>query len=168
MNFHEQFPGSGQGKQHPWLMSALQELGAHRILDYGAGKGGTTQWLRRLGFDCTAYDPHWEPNRNPRALEQEYDVVFTQDVLEHIELAEMPWSVFSRCAPRSLHIIDLTPAKKRLRDGRNAHITLLTAQEWCQHLEQHLGKIQHQHLDHQPDPNFTTRTRLCAHIEHWQ
>lgn len=168
MKWHEQFPHGGKGKTHPWLLEQMQRLSPSHTLDYGCGKGGTIRWLEQLGFRVTGYDPHWEPANQQQHLEQRYAVLYTQDVLEHIELDLMPWHTFQRCAPQSLHIIDLTPAKKTLADGRNAHITLLTSDDWLNLLEQHLGKIHSHTLDHQPDPNFTTRTRLCTHIEHWQ
>jgi hypothetical protein len=113
----------------------------------------------------TAYDPYWEPNSATETLKQEYDAIITGDVLEHIETKDIPWDYF-KTIKHNIHIIDLTPAKKHLPDGRNAHINLQTEDEWMVTFAQHLGGTRRQYCTYDTeDPNYTWRTRLCLHIE---
>lgn len=168
MNFHDLFPGSGQGKQYPWLLQQLQARTPkpQSILDYGCGKGGTLRWLAQHGYTATGYDPYWQPYANPEVLAEQYDVLYSADVLEHIELEHLPWHVFKQASKSQLHIIDLTPAKKHLPTGENAHVTLLSPEEWCELFEYYLDpQHMHTHTYSEPDKNFKWRTRLCLHIE---
>lgn len=165
-DFHKEFPGSGQGKEYPWLLHQLKHVKAHSVLDYGAGKGGTSRWLYAQGYATTAYDPYWPEYSNTECLNKVYDAVFTADVLEHIAVEDIPWDTFKRLSTHQLHIIDLTPAKKRLKDGRNAHITLLPQEQWVELFSKHMGGTLLHHSTYlTPDPNFTHRERLCLHIE---
>jgi 2-polyprenyl-3-methyl-5-hydroxy-6-metoxy-1,4-benzoquinol methylase len=170
VNFHELFPGSGQGKHYDFHSCQLRWTQRQyerpiKILDWGAGKGGTTQWLTEQGFDVTAYDPYWEPNACTERLKAEYDAIITGDVLEHILTKDIPWRYF-KTIRHNIHIIDLTPAKKRLPDGRNAHINLQTEDAWLQTFAQQLGGVLRHHSTYTvDDPNFTHRKRLCLHIE---
>jgi 2-polyprenyl-3-methyl-5-hydroxy-6-metoxy-1,4-benzoquinol methylase len=169
-NFHKQFPNSGQGKHYDFHSTELRWVQRQydrpiKILDYGAGKGGTAKWLVEQGFDVLAYDPYWEPNNDIRALQQVYNAIITGDVLEHIETKDIPWDYFKNIK-HNIHIIDLTPAKKTLADGRNAHINLQTADEWLQTFSKHLGgKLLQQMTYAEPDKTYEWRTRLCLHIE---
>jgi hypothetical protein len=56
-----------------------------KLLDFGAGRDAVhTQWLRKLGFDVTAYDfgdNVIEGLHNKDALSQEYSVVMASNVL---------------------------------------------------------------------------------------
>lgn len=164
-DFHAQFPKSGIGKQHPYLIERLDPQ--HSILDYGCGKGGTVEWLRKAGYNVVGYEPYVAEYSNTETLNRKYDTIYTQDVLEHIEQDEIPWQLFSTIAQEQIHIIDLTPAKKRLPSGENAHITLLPPQVWLHLFDTYTqGTIADHRIDTQPDPNFGKRERLCLHIKH--
>ena len=165
-DFHKLFPGSGQGKEYDFLQHQFAMLKPNSVLDYGAGKGGTTRWLNSLGYPTTAYDPYWPEHNNTTVLDTEYDALFTADVLEHIELTAIPWDTFKQLSKQQLHIIDLTPAKKRLPDGRNAHITLLEEDEWIEQFHTNMGgNLRMRYTYATPDPNYEWRNRLCLHIE---
>ena len=169
-DFHKNFPKSGVGKEYPWILSELRWVQRQydapiKVLDYGAGKGGTTEWLKQQGFDVVAYDPYWEPNSDTRRLEQAYDAIISGDVLEHILTEDIPWDLF-KTAKHNIHIIDLTPAKKHLPDGRNAHINLQTEEEWHKTFHTHLGGKLRQYCTYpEPDKTYQWRTRACIHIE---
>ena len=180
-DWHSTFPGSGRGKQYPWLLDKILQNQTQysnpklrksekakrwsTILDYGCGKGGTAEWLKGLikqPIEIDLYDPGHELYRHT-PLRETYDLVYSCDVLEHIEREDMG-TVIEHCqrlSDHNLHIIDLTPAKKHLPDGRNAHVTLLDKYEWIELFEQHRHTIEEVYPYAVPDPNFTTRDRLC-------
>ena len=181
-DWHKTFPGSGQGKQYPYLLEKIKDNHRlnnrvkgetkiwprfNRILDYGCGKGGTMRWLETFCTDLVVdgYDPGHPDYANTETLKHEYDAIYTADVMEHIEEDDLEAVIrqqqsLSIC---NIHIIDLTPAKKRLPDGRNAHVTLLDCDEWKWHLEAPgTHAIEDMRLWTIPDPNYGERTRLCC------
>ena len=175
-DWHKTFPGSGQGKQYPWLLDKI--IGNHKghkdrrvvhkqwrvFLDYGCGKGGTAQWLNTLIRDIQIdlYDPG-HPDYKDAQLREQYDCVYTCDVLEHIEPQDIHSTIehTQSLSDANLHIIDMTPAKKRLPDGRNAHVLLQDKWEWIETFEQHTHTIEEVYPYSIPDPNYNTRERVC-------
>ena len=182
-DWHKMFPDSGRGKHYPYLLDKIlqnhKEYARARrqsqdnkprlwqtLLDYGCGKGGTADWLhsliRKPPLTIDRYDPGHDLYRNT-PLRKSYDLVYSCDVLEHIERDELDTVIehTQKLARHNIHIIDMTPAKKQLPDGRNAHITLLDKWEWIELFEQHKHTIEEVFPYTQPDPNFNTRERVC-------
>ncbi len=59
---------------------------SHKILDYGCGSGLLTKFLQTEGYTHAAgYDAYGESFSNPVILEQTYDFVHAQDVVEHVD-----------------------------------------------------------------------------------
>jgi len=172
MNLAEQYhahnPGAGVGKQYPYLLKQLTgKRFYHSILDFGAGRGGTANWLNKtLDLDIQCYDPGVAAYNDPNIVTSRYwDYIYSADVFEHIPLAELKQHTIPLLAEtirdELILIIDLTPAKKKLQDGRNAHITLLTEDAWIELLREYV-KIEDMCIDEQLDKNFGTRRRLCV------
>lgn len=177
-DWHKTFPGSGQGKEYPYLLDKIlthnKEASRtrsgqqpwHAILDYGCGKGGTALWLqsliRKQPLAIDLYDPGHELYKHT-PLREKYDLVYSCDVLEHIEREDLDATIehTQSLAGHNIHIIDMTPAKKHLPDGRNAHVTLMNTHEWIELFEQHDHTIEEVFPYAVPDPNFTTRERVC-------
>ena len=179
-DWHRTFPGSGQGKQYPYLLDKLiqnhtQYSGSKlnkrerskrwsTLLDYGCGKGGTAAWLlgltKRVAIDL--YDPGRDEYANT-PLRTQYDLVYSCDVLEHIEREDINRVIehTQSLSRNNIHIVDMTPAKKHLQDGRNAHVLLLDKYEWIALFEQHKHTIEEVRAYAVPDPLFTTRERVC-------
>ncbi len=54
-----------------------------RVLDFGCGSGLLVQYLREKGCDAAGYDPYSPDHGDPARLNEQYDAVIAQDVLEH-------------------------------------------------------------------------------------
>lgn len=58
----------------------------HRILDYGCGKGLLVRYLQGQGYaHAVGYDRYAEGYGDPSVLEQRYDCIVSQDVIEHVD-----------------------------------------------------------------------------------
>ncbi len=57
-----------------------------RILDYGCGGGLLVRYLQSQGYTgATGFDPYTEPYSGRAVLEQRYDCIVSQDVIEHVD-----------------------------------------------------------------------------------
>ncbi len=54
-----------------------------RVLDFGCGSGLLVQYLREKGFAAAGYDPYSPDHGDATLLDEQYDVVVAQDVIEH-------------------------------------------------------------------------------------
>lgn len=111
----------------------VRALGNKDILDYGCGNRSLET---ALGFNIHNYDPcieEFEHNNTP------HQVVYCGDVLEHIEpeLLDNVLADIKRCTlTAGLLVIATRKAKKRLPDGRNAHLTIENADWWREKISQ--------------------------------
>jgi 2-polyprenyl-3-methyl-5-hydroxy-6-metoxy-1,4-benzoquinol methylase len=100
-HYYASYPFHNLGEQSvDWMLNAMyrNQLGRlkaaglqkhHRVLDYGCGGGALVQFLRRAGYENVfGFDEYSEQYRDKRVLDARYDVIISQDVLEHV--AE-PW-----------------------------------------------------------------------------
>lgn len=116
---------------HHWrdAVRALSEYGRLSILDFGCGKQ-TLKASLGPAYRVTGYDPCIEGLDTPP---EPHDVVVCGDVMEHVE-PDLVMNVLKEirrlCRVRALFVIGMTPAKKTLADGRNAHLSLHTQAEW--------------------------------------
>ena len=174
IDFHKQFPGSGVGKQYPWLLEQLQhQFPSHydcrSLLDYGCGLGGTATWLEQQmpGINITRYDPYVAEYSSMLWQDRFFDAVYSADVLEHIPrgtcIAKGGALAWINSCTRSYAylIIDLTPAKKTLADGTNAHVNLQTPEQWIRDIELWM-QVESTRIDTQPDKTYGERKRLCV------
>lgn len=70
------------------MLARLRHAGLskdHRILDYGAGEGLLVSYLHGRGYEsAVGYDPYGSTHTDPTVLEQRYDCIVCQDVIEHV------------------------------------------------------------------------------------
>jgi hypothetical protein len=118
---------------HRWAPLVRHLVQRHRladVLDYGCGK----QTLARAlpGIKVHGYDPAFaELSATPAPA----DLVVCGDVLEHVEPQQLE-AVFddlARCTRRLAFLVVATrPARKTLPDGRNAHLSQMSASRWLE------------------------------------
>jgi hypothetical protein len=111
----------------------MEATGISEILDYGAGKGRLGTTLREI-YENPLVIHHYDPaipewSRSPEPCR----MVACIDVLEHIEperLDHVLDDLRRVTAEVGVFTVHTGPAKKILRDGRNAHLTQQPASWW--------------------------------------
>lgn len=120
----------------------IKEYQPVTLLDFGCGKGGLISVISELHpeIKVSGYDPG-NPDfqilpKNP------VDVIVSTDAIEHIEPDHLEetlktiGTLMSRCG---CFRIACYPAKKKLPDGRNAHLIVQPPEWWRQQLVTHMG-----------------------------
>ncbi|HKU43607.1 MAG TPA: class I SAM-dependent methyltransferase [Polyangiales bacterium] len=105
-HYYRSYPFHNLGEQTvDWMLKAmyknqLARLKAaglrpeHSVLDFGCGGGAFVQFLQSRGYqDVHGFDEYSDKYGDRRVLERRYDLVLTQDVLEHV--AE-PWQLLDQ------------------------------------------------------------------------
>ena len=122
------------------VVTFLTGLGIHEatILDYGAGKGGFGEEVRRLypdRFDVTDYEPSVKGKDVLQPFV--YVAVVCTHVLEHIE-PHLLDGTLDEIRNRAYAVIYIEvphgPAGKNLADGRNAHLIQEPPEWWLDRL----------------------------------
>lgn len=124
------------------LRRLFQSLGVRDVLDYG---GGATEWSQKAvpeGGDLKSFlnltnVTNFEPARNSIVPEVR-DAVVCFDVLEHVFVADIAYvldDIFRHADKLVYLVVACYPAKKKLPNGENAHITLRSASWWRGALE---------------------------------
>lgn len=120
----------------PLVSELIQLGGVQSLADYGAGKCALKHKLDSMGHGAVRYHPY-DPVFPEYGSPHPADLVCCIDVLEHIEphllngvLDELA-SITKRYGLFSIHT---GPAKKKLSDGRNAHIIQEAPSWWLQRL----------------------------------
>jgi SAM-dependent methyltransferase len=57
----------------------------HSVLDYGCGSGHFVRYLLEQGYRCAGFDPYNPRHDDPVVLQQPFDLVTSQDVIEHVD-----------------------------------------------------------------------------------
>jgi hypothetical protein len=112
------------------------------VLDFGCGQGGLIATIDELhpGIELAGYDPG-----NPifsNTPDRKFDAVISTDAMEHIEPEFLTDTLntigrlIERCG---CFRIACYPAKKKLPDGRNAHLIVESPQWWREQILAHMG-----------------------------
>ena len=117
----------GKVKPLKQLAEYLEQWKPKTFLDYGCGKGAMLESIAASypNMKCTGYDPGW--GRYRRMPEGKFECVMCVDVLEHVEpkFLDNVLKHINQLSTKYIWIcVDTIPAKKKLVDGRNAHLII--------------------------------------------
>lgn len=133
----------GSGKElHDQVIKLLDSNTVQTVLDFGSGKGHMSFVMQQRypNLQIISYDPITAPIDLPNKV----DMIFSSDVLEHIEpeyIDQTLDKLFSIATKVQYHLIACSPAKKNLPDGRNAHLIIEDPKWWKSKLEKYGWKI---------------------------
>ena len=128
--------GSGGAKVPKVLQPYLSNVKS--LLDFGCGKGKFSQTIKDFNSNINVYS--YDPVTAPIELPEQVDVVYSSDVLEHVEpefIDDTLDVLFNIATKYQYHLIACHPAKKKLQDGRNAHLIIKEPKWWKQKLEKY-------------------------------
>lgn len=116
------------------IQACIGDLKPARILDYGCGQSRRDYNLVLNGAKYHRYDPAIpEIEKVPV---KSADLIINTDVMEHIPPSDVP-DVLAHIGSISQNVflnIATRSASQILPDGRNAHLTIMTAQEWLKQI----------------------------------
>ncbi len=112
------------------------------ILDYGCGRSDLSCYFWNDGKRMIRkFDPAIVKYKE--YPEGEYGLVLAIDILEHIRMADIDY-ILKELRDKSMNVIfviSMKPARAKLPDGQNAHVTLLTKSEWMRWIKDYFGKV---------------------------
>jgi len=136
----------GSGKEIPKPVVELLDSGEiQSMLDFGSGKGLTSLTIKEKYPHIKLYT--YDPVTSPIQLPDQVDLIYSSDVLEHIEpdlLEATLKDLFARAQKYQYHLIACHPAKKKLSDGRNAHLIIEEPTWWKHKLSEYKWNIQYE------------------------
>jgi len=139
----------------PRVAELMLAAGAKTVLDYGAGAGNLSVALAEIAPDVTVIP--YEPGKPEwAAIPKPAEFVACIDVLEHVEpeLVNNVLDDLQRVTLKTgLFNISLRPARRVLNNGWNAHISLLTADDWLTRLRSRFDVLD---VQHNPGPEEIT------------
>lgn len=138
----------GSNKElHPEAKKLLDSNNITSMLDFGCGKGIISNTIKEQYPDINLYS--YDPITSPIELPNKVDMIFSSDVLEHIEpeyLDETLEKLFRIATKVQYHLIACSPAKKNLPDGRNAHLIIEKPEWWKQKLSKYGWSFEYEEI----------------------
>ena len=114
------------------VIDCIEKYQITSILDFGCGKGNFLTTLKERYPDITVFG--FDPGNDLfSTLPDKVDMIYSSDVLEHIEpehLTETLVDLKKRCSTVMYHLIACHPAKRIMHDGRNAHLIIESPTWW--------------------------------------
>ncbi len=126
------------------VIQILKSLNTQDLLDYGCGK---STLAHNLPFTIKQYDP---AVKKYSAMPHPADVVVCTDVLEHVEpdlLDNVLTHIASLTKKRGYLSVCTREAKKKLTDGRNAHLIIENNHWWIKKILFYFDIIRFQRFD---------------------
>lgn len=130
---HEIYSYGNSSLSHvPVVVRILKQYNLKSICDYGAGQMNLKKGIDMKGYknyDYFPYDPVFPEYGPPKKA----DLICCIGVMEHVEeqYVDNVLDEMQKIALKLAYLhIGTTPAKKKLSDGRNAHITVKPERWW--------------------------------------
>ena len=120
----------------------VKEFDPDSILDYGCGRSDLIAHFYKDGErELFRFDPALSMYRVFPT--NHIDMVICCDVMEHILIGDVDrvLNEIKEKSKNALFAIFLSPSKKKLPDGRNAHVTLLSRAEWMRWIKDIFGDV---------------------------
>ncbi|MBI3150077.1 MAG: methyltransferase domain-containing protein [Betaproteobacteria bacterium] len=137
------FYGSSATELHlQTVAGVVRDLKPCSILDWGCGRSDLVAHFWADGARrIERYDPAIPAFKQAPAVR--FDLVLCCDVLEHIPMASVDRVLdeVREKGPRAVFTISTKLARAKLPDGRNAHVTLLTRDEWKRWVADYYGAV---------------------------
>jgi SAM-dependent methyltransferase len=129
----------------------MEQWNPNTVLDYGCGKGAILSKLQEQypNTTWTGYDPAVRMF-DMELTNKTFECIFCNDVLEHIEpeyLDTVLKNIFDLSSKYVWLRIDTLPARKKLSDGRNAHLILENKEWWTNKLNKYNFTIDYCNLN---------------------
>jgi trans-aconitate methyltransferase len=138
------------------VIDCIEKYQVKSFLDFGCGKGYFLQALKEKypDIEMFGFDP---ANDNFQTLPDTVDMIYSSDVLEHIEPEKLEETILDlklRCSKVMYHLIACHPAKRIMNDGRNAHLIVHLPDWWRRllTLTLHLNIVQEKITQRQANP----------------
>ena len=119
------------------------------VLDFGCGQGGLIRDLSEMypDIEFVGYDPG-VPQFSQLPEDRQFDLIVSFDVIEHIEPDHLAENLQKLMKMGKNFYLDICtgPAKKKLPDGRNAHLIQESDEYWTPWM-QHFGDIKEMYYE---------------------
>lgn len=139
---HAAYYGASAYLYFETIAREVMSLNPGSILDYGCGRSDLVAHFWKDGARRVAkFDPAIPQFKD--MPDGEFGLVLCTDVMEHIRMEDVDRVLgeIRRKSSRALFTISMKPARAKLPDGRNAHVTLLSADEWTAWIGQVFGRV---------------------------
>jgi hypothetical protein len=126
------FKGHSLENNIKYLDKIIYDLSINSLMDFGCGKPifyNPSPYKKEL--EIYLYDPYYYKYRV--APLKKYDLVIATDVMEHIEknnVNNVIQQIISYAKKAIYLSICTRPAKKKLPDGSNAHVNIMSNLQW--------------------------------------
>lgn len=115
----------------------------HSILDYGCGTGLFISFLKENGFNAMGYDPYIPEFSDPNILNEKFDYVCSQDVIEHVSEPRELIDEYSHLLKKEGILVIGTPNAEEIKLEKTQKFLTELHQPYHQHIlsEQALTKL---------------------------
>lgn len=131
---HSSIPSYGNGATFgKRIAHIIDGFGVKTALDFGCGKGNLINKIKQYcGARVYGYDPAVHKYNDSSLLENKYDLLIANDVLEHLHPDEYLNELEKIITLSSLFFFNIScrPATHKLPSGENCHTIIQTPEWW--------------------------------------
>jgi len=154
----DKFKGYSLKENLSFIDNIIKTNNINSIIDYGCGKAMAYKDypFEKKKIDIFLYDPYFLKYR--KLPKKKFELLICTDVMEHIQKNEIENTLIkmNNYSSKNLYFSICTrPAKKILPDGQNAHVTLMSKNEWMTIIEKNISKEKKVYLRFDNEKNIT-------------